>query len=461
MKKGIVQIFVSNLIFLLFGVLNNFILPKYLSVDSYAMLKTYMLYISYASVLGFGFIEGMFLFYGGKTVKDSSNLQFGDKFRTYIVLEFSVSLILLLWGLAINNSLIIICSFGIFITNIVNYFKNYVMAVAEYKTYSIANSFEKIGIFLFNALLIFQIKTDNYIVYILVILLIGIIESAYYAYIIDKRSSGIFRGKIEVSQAKTTMSMGIVLLFGNLISSVFIGIDQWFVKILMNNNSFAIYAFAVSLQRLIALFITPITRVLYNYFCKQREEDNISFLYEILVIWSFLILLIVFPLNWFVESWISKYGSALTIVAFLFCSEALSGITNGIYINLYKAKKQQNKFLIQMITMSIIAVMLNALFYYFYAELASIAIATLVTKMIWLLWCKVDLKGTKSALKEGFKILLLCTLFLMTSFIENAIVGGLAYFTLLLLSFILLYRRTFINIITEVISLGKKMLKLL
>ena len=71
MKKGIVQIFFSNIIFMLFGVINNFILPKYLSINSYAMVKTYLLYMSYAGFLGFGFMEGMFLLFGGKNIRET------------------------------------------------------------------------------------------------------------------------------------------------------------------------------------------------------------------------------------------------------------------------------------------------------------------------------------------------------------------------------------------------------
>jgi O-antigen/teichoic acid export membrane protein len=461
MKKGIMQIFLSNVIFLIFGILNNLILPKYLSVNSYAMLKTYMLYISYASFLGFGFIEGMFLLYGGKTLEKSSEMGFGEKFKTYLVIESFVALILLVLGIINKNWLIILCALGIFITNIVNYFKNYAMAVAEYKLYSVTNSFEKIALLLFNVILIFQIKSDNYISYICVLLVIGIAESFYFIYKIKQRSPDIFKGKIEISQAKITMSMGIILLLGNGISSLFIGIDQWFVKILMNNNDFALYAFAVSLQRLIALLITPITRVLYNFFCRKRENDDVSFLHDVLVLWGFLILIIVFPLNWFVEAWIPKYVDALKIIAFLFCSESLSGIINGIYVNLYKAKKQQNKFLHQMVVMTLISILLNGIFYFVYNALISIAIATLITKFIWILWCEMDLRGISYALKGNLAILLLSITFVMTSFIENWVMGGIIYVVVFFLIASIFIRKAFMKVLIEVITLTKNRIRFL
>lgn len=48
MKKGLIQIMFANAICLIINVLTNFILPKFLSIDTYAQIKTYALLVSYA-----------------------------------------------------------------------------------------------------------------------------------------------------------------------------------------------------------------------------------------------------------------------------------------------------------------------------------------------------------------------------------------------------------------------------
>ena len=40
LKKGIILVFMANLINLVISLLNGFILPKYLAVDTYADIKT-------------------------------------------------------------------------------------------------------------------------------------------------------------------------------------------------------------------------------------------------------------------------------------------------------------------------------------------------------------------------------------------------------------------------------------
>ena len=235
MKKGIVQIFFSNIIFMLFGVINNFILPKYLSINSYAMVKTYLLYMSYAGFLGFGFMEGMFLVFGGKNMKETKNLGFGNKFKTFLYMQIFLAIIIALVGIFIKNSIIIFCSLGLLQTNIVNYIKNYATAVGEYKIYSIVNSFEKIGVLLFNIILVFLVKTDDFVLYILAVIAVGILEILYSVFIINNKEKGIFKGKFSLDEAKLNISMGIVLLISNGISTLFTGIDQWIVKLFMTS----------------------------------------------------------------------------------------------------------------------------------------------------------------------------------------------------------------------------------
>ena len=51
LKKGIIRILLANILNMLFSMGTNFLLPKYVSVDTYAQIKTYQLYIYLYSVL--------------------------------------------------------------------------------------------------------------------------------------------------------------------------------------------------------------------------------------------------------------------------------------------------------------------------------------------------------------------------------------------------------------------------
>lgn len=66
LQKGIIAVFLANVINMLFSLATNFLLPKYLSVESYAGIKEFQLYVSYVGLFHFGFVDGIYLKYGGK-----------------------------------------------------------------------------------------------------------------------------------------------------------------------------------------------------------------------------------------------------------------------------------------------------------------------------------------------------------------------------------------------------------
>lgn len=56
----------SNMINMLVSVAIGFILPKYLTLESYGYYKLFQFYINYAGLLHLGYADGIFLRYGGK-----------------------------------------------------------------------------------------------------------------------------------------------------------------------------------------------------------------------------------------------------------------------------------------------------------------------------------------------------------------------------------------------------------
>lgn len=83
MKKNIIIVMLANIVCLLINLITNFVLPQYLPIESYAEIKTYVLYISYAGFLSLGYNDGMYLKYGGKVLKDISSINLGNNIKNY------------------------------------------------------------------------------------------------------------------------------------------------------------------------------------------------------------------------------------------------------------------------------------------------------------------------------------------------------------------------------------------
>ena len=61
LKKGMLNVFIANIINLIISLFTGFVLPKLLSVESYANIKLFQLYITYIGILHFGVADGMYL----------------------------------------------------------------------------------------------------------------------------------------------------------------------------------------------------------------------------------------------------------------------------------------------------------------------------------------------------------------------------------------------------------------
>lgn len=454
MKKGLIQVFAANAIFLIFGIVNNFVLPKYLSMDSYSMLKTYMFYMSYSAVFTMGYIEGMYLKFGGETVTTSKKQRFGDNIITYIVMQAGITAAILLYGLIFGQQIIVLFAVSLVVTNVGNYLKNYCTAVGEFKIYSIALSFEKAAIFVLNLFLLFICEAESYIPYAAIMIVILFIETLYIGYKIFRADAKVFQGKPKLTELFHSVKSGIVLMVGNFASTLFTGLDRWFVKLCMTNVDFAVYSFAVSIEQVVNAFIAPVSTTLYNFFCRGVKTEQIRQIKRMVLLWAFGILVIAFPARFVIERYISQYVKAVDLVFILLAGQSITCIINGIYVNLYKALKRQREFLNQIIIMTVFAGILNAVGFALTRSMVIIAAATLITKIIWLCWCEKKFAEYRYSLRDYLAILVLLLGFIGSGMIQNVFLGLFLYIVIYLAVGICFMR----DALLRIMDTGKSML---
>ena len=216
-------------------------------------------------------------------------------------------------------------------------------------------------------------------------------------------------------------------MLGNFSSSVFTGLDRWFVKFLMQNIHFALYSFSASLLNLLNVFITPITVSLYNYFCRGISEEKIKQLKRLVLAWGLLLIAAAFPVKWILINYLNKYIKATEIVFILFAAQIFIAVIQGIYVNLYKAKHLQKLYLFQMLIMLIIGIISNGIFYYIFKSMEAFAYATLFTYFIWFVLCEKRNCEIRYGKQDYISILILIGVYLIAGFKLNPIVGLIIY----------------------------------
>lgn len=416
LNQGILQVIIANIINLVISIGNGFLLPKFLSVESYAALKTFLLYTSYIGALPLGYVDGIYIKYGGKTISEIDAEEFTKEKRILSFLQLGITLPIVLIAFLIGDSNLLFMAISILPMNMMFFFKFVYQATGEFKEYRRITNLSSILVFTLNLFLLFIIRTDFSLWYIGIHVAISFVVWVYYE---NRNKSARISNKISLKEMWICLSenihLGIIIMLGNFMGVWITSIDRWFVKILYSVAEFAYYSFAVSMLRLINVVITAFSVTLYNFFCKKPGDEEIALLRKIVLVIGAVIIAIIFPLEFIIQAYLEKYIYAIPIIKALFMAQFVLIEINAVYLNLYKAFNLQKRYLIRMIIVTMTAFLLNGMMGYVWNDIIAYAVATLLTAFIWLVLCQSDLPEYKMSHTEWLYLLLTLPVYYLTN----------------------------------------------
>lgn len=452
LSKGILQVILANLINLIISIGNGFLLPKFLSLESYADLKTFFLYTSYIGILHLGYVDGIYMKYGGRTIETIGEEEFAKEKRILSLFQFGITVPIVLAAFLMGDSNLLFAAISILPINMVFLFKFIYQATGEFKEYRRITNFSPILIFLLNLLSLFIIKTDRSLCYIGIQVVISFVVWGYY-----ERRNRITRVSKKLSLKEMwiclngNIRMGFIIMLGNFMGIWITSIDRWFVKILYSVADFAYYSFAVTMLRLINVVVTAFSVTLYNFFCKKPEDKEIAMLRKVVLAVGAAIVAIIFPVEFVIRTYLEKYIYAIPIIKVLFMVQFVLVEVNAVYLNLYKAFNFQKKYLTRMIIVTIIAFFLNGMIGYLWNDIIAYAVATLLTAFIWLILCQIDLPEYKMVHREWAYFLSTILAYFFSGYF-NMWVGMIIYVCWVIVETCLLFLRDAKRLVHETIS---------
>lgn len=428
LKKGLFYVLMANLINLGFNLVTNFVLPKQLSVDSYATIKTFQLYVSYVGVFHLGFVDGMYLKYGGKSVHEISHQDLQTNLSTLRVFQIVVTLICVVIAVALKQKTFFFFSLSILPLNLTNYFKQLYQATGEFSLYGKIMNANTILIFIANMIWIFLFKVDNGLYFLFSNVTVYVI--VWIALELNCRK--ILGGKKEekkfsLNELADNIKGGILLTVGNLASVSLTSMDRWCVKVLMNTLAFAQYSFAVSMENFMNVAVTPVTITLYNYFCRINDSDKIRKMRNCVMLFAASIISCAFPARFILEVYLTKYIDSAQIMFLLFSAQLFFIVIKSIYVNLYKSQKKQRIYFVKLIVIIAIGFVFNIICYRICQVKESFAVGTLLSAVCWYFLCLPDFKWLKYNIREMLYPFIQVVVFLSCGFCFNAILGFVIY----------------------------------
>src|SRR5690606_33925864 len=127
-------------------------------LDQYGYLKVFTLYLSYIGILHFGFIDGIYIKYGGKQEHEIDKRRLKGEHKFLVLFQLIITLFSGAIGLLFNDLILIAFSIAILPVNIQTLFKFLFQALGDFNIYSKIMIISPNILLIFNIFLIFIIK---------------------------------------------------------------------------------------------------------------------------------------------------------------------------------------------------------------------------------------------------------------------------------------------------------------
>ena len=451
LKKGIEIVFITNIINLLFSLVTNFILPKYLSIETYAGIKEFQLYMSYVGLLHFGYVDSVYLKWGGKELSPHSGEDLKSTLVTMRDFELFVSGIIAFIAIVSKAYLLLFFSLSILPVNMNSFYKYLYQATGNFSRYGKIMNISAVATFALNVIIVFVLKFDNcyaiVALYVVLYYLIWIVfETEFRKHFVVHQCSEF---RFSLQELIFSIRNGFFLTVGNLASLFLSSMDRWFVKSLLDTASFAFYSFAVSVEGLLNVAITPITTTLYNYFCKEKDIGKQSAVASYVIVFATLLPMAVFPIKLILTCFLKNYMEASSVIVLLFAAQMFYIVINSIFVNLYKAQRKQKRYFQKLVCVLVMGFGLNIILYFLNRSKEAFAIATLLSSIMWFFLSMADFRYLKIPLSQISYLLAELAFFLGAGLFLPPLYGLFLYILSSALLGVALMKSTYVSIIEQ------------
>ena len=339
----------------------------------------------------------------------------------------------------------------------IGFFRLIYQAIGEFKKYTNLIYVQTSIYLVINIILIFIFKSSNFIYYCLATLFSNLVVMIILEFNIHKELKGI--EKKYSKDVFNNIKVGFFILLGNLAVMALYGIDRWFIKGFYSVSDFAYYSFALSMLNLINVLISAISVIFYNYLSKNNDENYIKMIKNYLIILGVFASGAYFIFEVIVKVFLRKYIPSLNIIAISFASYPYMITINSLFVNLYKARKNEKRYVKVVCLMLGVSIMLNILSIIIFDISLGIALATTISFVFWYIYSCRDFKYTKITKNESMFLMINFITFMLTSHLLNSILGGIVYFTVIIITLILFFKVEYIYILCKAKELMKNIFK--
>lgn len=439
--KNIFNVIVSNITTIISGIVVSFLLPKIISVSDYGFYKIFTLYFNYLGVLSFGIIDGIVLKYGEKDYEDLDRKRFRSYFAWYSLLNIVFTFVILMVALFIEDLdykfLILLLGVNLLPANVTGYFQQISQITQRFKEYSTRKILQSVSNIILVLMMLVLYRSNivavTYRVYLICLFVVNLLLSIWYMMtyrdIICGKKEQLITTFMEII---SIVRLGFPLLLSNLCSTLLLSLDRQFVSMLFGTEDYATYAFAYSILSLITVATSAISVVIYPIFKRTDTSTlmgNYRYINFILLVFLYGVMLMYFPLVYFIEWFLPQYTYSLYIFRIILPGLAINSSITVVAHNYYKVFEKSAEFFRKSIVALIVSAAFNIIAFQIFKTREAISVASIFALLVWYLHSRMGLRKICGAnQKDTVYMLIMCLGFYLCTSIESPWLSGIIYF---------------------------------
>lgn len=324
--KNISYTITSNFLNFVVIALITFIVPKLIGVRDFGYWQLYLFYTTYVGVFHLGWIDGIYLRYGGMRYQNLDKGYFKTQFILFSLLQIlaaiAVCCVSYFFVQDFNSRLVLYGTGGYLVfSNLRQFFLYILQDTNRIKDYAKILIYDRI-IFVMLILTLLLMGVRNFQILIVSDLIGKSLTLGVGIFICrDIVTTKLLRESYVLRDVKVNISVGSKLLLANFAGVLIIGIVRYGIKYEWGVKIFGKISLTLSISNAMMIFITAISLVLFPML-RRVSKDKLVGIYSnfrvVLVFFLLLCLFFYYPLIKVMNMWLPEYVDALRYLAFLF-----------------------------------------------------------------------------------------------------------------------------------------------
>lgn len=454
-KKDVAFAIFSNLFTLVTSVFLGFIVPKFLSVDNYALYKTFSLYAGFVGFFHFGFINGIYLKYGNLEYEQLPQKRFAGfswvLFLSQLIIQGILTVVLFsINGYSSFSSPFLYVIVNIVLINLNSYFTHINQFTKRFAIDAWVLLLQYF-ILLIGTLTLLVLRQDSYIYYVGVVTLGNLIVLVIQLHI-NRKIVFVKKAAIQVDfgEIKDRISHGFFIMISEFMGIFVVTIDSVIVNLFLSAKDFSAYALAVAVITVLYQLTTFLSKLIFPFLKRVNESDYCKVYRDMMwriMAYSFSIGGIAFIAALIVPVFLPDYSNSAIIIRILGLTVLFKGVQELLCANFYKTLNMERSFARINFIAIIVATLSDVIAFWIFRSKESVAIASVVSFGIWFIMSDVVLKRKlKLPVVDTNSLLFLLMIILYSvCIVLSPVIGITLYYGLLIIivfAFLMFNRKT-------------------